>query len=100
MTREKNNPTLSKGFHITRSLCSEDNQVPSGKETALQLPRERMAELFACPASIPFSSGYAFLSSLSVHRAGADITSRLCGNAQPIRMLQSPSHGICPGMNT
>lgn len=93
-------PTLSKGFHITRSLCSEDNPVPSGKGTALRLPRERMAEVFACPASIPFSSGNASLSSLSVHRAGADITSRLCGNAQPIRMLHSPGHGICPGMNT
>lgn len=70
---------MSKGFHITRSLCSEGNQVPSGKETALQLLRERMAEVFACPASIPFSSGNASLSSLSVHRARADITSRFVG---------------------
>lgn len=93
-----NNPTLSKGFHIARSLCSEDNQVPSGKESALRLPRERMAKVFACPASILFSSGNASLSSLLVHRAGTNISSRLCGSAQPIRMLHSPGHGICPGM--
>lgn len=104
--RKRITPTLSKGFHVTRSLCNEDNQ---GRKQRFQVAKRRpygypeTGQLRFLPAQnpVPCPPGMPpCLHSQSIEFIGADITSRLCGRAQPIGPLHPHGQGICPGKCT